>query len=292
MVSATFDPPPSRKIRGGQDIKIAVDATDEKTPGGSWQSGVQAVRVTGPDSWYREIDVPQQPCDPKKGFDHTWTYTVPPNPPPSFELCAQAKDYAKHRAKDSCATFYTALHYWKGTYEETEDIVTTGITHISRNLSVTFSLWSTSNGHLEGEADFKWSFGEDDVAGPCAGESISISPSPVKWHGRLTGQFTQRADGSVAMSNVKATPDSEAYTSIAHGVPRCPNSGQSTATTDRFLGFTSITVPKVGLDEPRPMTLGANEIGTRSKHLTITEQALQQCAVGQILSTVRFDWSV
>jgi hypothetical protein len=82
---------------------------------------VQAVRVKGPNNWSKEFDVGQQPCDSLKGVNHhEFLYTVPDPPPPSFELCAQAKDYAKHHANDSCATFYTDQPQvvWTGHMEE------------------------------------------------------------------------------------------------------------------------------------------------------------------------------
>jgi hypothetical protein len=114
-VHVVSTPARGTKVNPGDKISLKIKAYEQRDE--SWQTGVMAIQLTAvPSGLVTSKDYLQyrgKSCDAK-----SWeqkldaTYTVPSDPPPVFQLCAIAEDFAGN--KDSkCGEFRTG-NKWNG----------------------------------------------------------------------------------------------------------------------------------------------------------------------------------
>jgi hypothetical protein len=111
-------------VQKGQRIDYEILASDEKTPGRSWQTGVKSILVTANDM---PIDMTEGPSEAPKCAERRplllkGNYQVTRDPPPTIELCAIARDYAspEPNSAKTCLTYTpTDKQAWNGTIRST-----------------------------------------------------------------------------------------------------------------------------------------------------------------------------
>lgn len=107
-----IDPPldPGKKVSQGDQIVLEVTA-EELESEGSWQTGLFSMSLTGPEGLVDDWTDPwgaAQACTLKTWTrQETFTYTVPPNPPATIELCVVVQDYADNTNREACRTYST-----------------------------------------------------------------------------------------------------------------------------------------------------------------------------------------
>ncbi len=117
--------PPAGRVAPGDQIVLDANAVENRD-GPTWQTGVKSFRLEaqpgGPiGEEQRSAAGSAQPCDQKQWeLGSQATYIVPPDAPPTFDICGIAEDFAGNE-QTKCITFYTA-EVWQGlvTGEQTQ----------------------------------------------------------------------------------------------------------------------------------------------------------------------------
>ncbi|MGQ0805009.1 MAG: hypothetical protein ACT4PI_14255 [Actinomycetota bacterium] len=111
-------PPAGSKVEKGDKIRFEV-VGKEDLPGATWQTGVQALQVTGPQGVIKDKNAGRLPkaCEDKsESLTITGKYKVRGGDPAVIEICGIADDYAANQGS-SCAKYYKG-EVWEGTFRQ------------------------------------------------------------------------------------------------------------------------------------------------------------------------------
>lgn len=116
VLTASSTPPGGTKVVPGQVITVHITATEPNGQGP--QTGIQGIRLTGPQGLIDRASYGDRPtaCDTSRlAKTLTTTYTVPDKPPAIIHLSAVARDFAHNQSADLSADFPTTGVPWTGT---------------------------------------------------------------------------------------------------------------------------------------------------------------------------------
>ena len=205
-LKVTWVPKKGTKVKAGDKIKVTIRASERYEDGHkSWPTGVYNIQLTADDGLVDSKNYGRVP-DPCERRTFEATYTVPRNPPQIVHLTAIAEDAGGH--KDPEVGKFPTVEVWHGTDENSYDITAHDGFQDARSRYhelVTFDLYETSTGKVEGQAHVTWTASGGLVTGICAGVKWIHDPKTVAWDAQLTGTVQHRPDGSTAIS-VQATP--------------------------------------------------------------------------------------
>jgi hypothetical protein len=194
-------PAKGTKVKVGDKIEVNVTATEQKRLG-PWQMGVHSIQVISPNAggvvgepWTNPERLPK-PCAAKTwAKDYHVTYTVPPNPPATIQLCAIADDYAPNESS-KCANYPTGEVTLRGNYEYSWDYDVKNMPwHFGGLSTATFTAQAGEGNSMTGTALVHWTgTGKgSDAKGQCA---WTFSTGDISWSVDLKGTFQKNADGS------------------------------------------------------------------------------------------------
>jgi hypothetical protein len=179
-VHVVSTPARGSKVKAGDKINLKVDAT-ELRKGGPWQTGVKMVQVYAlpggqvGEPWVNSASPLSQKCE-QKTWEHKYeaTYTVPDNPPPIIQLCAEAEDYVGNPSQN-CGEFVTGD--WYGTLQEHEQ----GNIY-NDTVYVDFSFSEESDGTIKGKGRVDKMTSEPQLWGGCTcTRTINLKPGEAEF---------------------------------------------------------------------------------------------------------------
>jgi hypothetical protein len=271
-LKVTSTPREGTKVEAGDQIKVTITASKRYDDGyKSWPgNGVLNLQLIADDG--RLVDSKYYglppPCE-RRTLEAT--YTVPRNPPRIVHLTALAED-AVGRLSLWVGEFYT-VEVWHGTDENSYDASSNnGVEDVRSRYHelVTFDLYETSKGKLEGQAHATWTSSQEVTSGKCAGMKTTQDPKTVTWDAQLTGTVQHWPDGSTRFE-FHATPDrGPSYKEISTPGGECTLGGTQEANQNSWDGFTfSLKQGEDHYDFPYDAPLGAGLTGQHHQELHI-----------------------